>query len=293
MLDATKLAEALLGDAIYANVLMLGAAWQAGLVPLSEAAILRAIEINGASVDGNKHAFAIGRWAVARPAEAAAALHPPKPAATDLAGIVEARAAHLVAYQGKALARRYRALVERAAAADPELGLAVAKGYHKLLAYKDEYEVARLHAASLDRLVAERFEGVREVRFHLAPPIFGKKDTAGNPVKSEFGPWMMRAFRLLAKFKALRGTALDPFGRTEERRMERRLIADYEADLERLLAGLAPETQAIAVARAALPLEIRGFGHVKAKAAEAAEARRAELMAAFAAGGTPRRHAAE
>jgi indolepyruvate ferredoxin oxidoreductase len=295
MLDATKLAERLLGDAIYANVLMLGAAWQAGLVPLSAEALMRAIEINGAAVEGNKRAFAIGRWAVARPVEAAAAItgHASKPAEDDLATVVDTRAARLVAYQGKRLAKRYRALVERAAAADPELGLAVAKSYHKLLAYKDEYEVARLHAESLERMIDEGFVGTRTIRFHLAPPIFGRKDASGQPVKSEFGPWMLRAFKILARFKGLRGTPLDPFGRTAERRMERRLIADYEADLDRLIAGLTPATREVAIARAALPLEIRGFGHIKARAAEVAEARRAELMASFDAGGPAQRHAAE
>jgi indolepyruvate ferredoxin oxidoreductase len=198
-----------------------------------------------------------------------------------------------VQYQGKRLAARYRALVERAAAVDPGLGEAVAKGYHKLLAYKDEYEVARLHAEMLDRMVAEKFEGVREVRFHLAPPILGRRDAAGRPLKSEFGPWMMRVFRVLARAKGLRGTPLDPFGRSEERRMERRLIAEYEVDLERMIAGLTPATREIVLERAALPLEIRGFGHIKARAAAAAAERRATLMAAFEAGGTPQRHAAE
>jgi indolepyruvate ferredoxin oxidoreductase len=206
---------------------------------------------------------------------------------------VETRAAHLASYQNKRLAARYRALVARAAAADPALGEAVALGYHKLLAYKDEYEVARLHAASLERLVAERFDGVRAMRFHLAPPIFGRKDAAGRPVKSEFGPWMLRAFKVLARFKALRGTPLDPFGRTEERRMERALIAEYEADMARMIAGLTPATRDIVLERARLPLEIRGFGHVKAAAAAAAAERRAALLAAFDAGGLAHARAAE
>ena len=295
MLDATRLAERLLGDAIFANIVMLGAAWQAGLLPLSEAALLRAIAINGAAVEGNTRAFALGRWAVARPEEATAALRggAPEPGPETLERVVETRAAHLAKYQSRRLARRYRALVERAAAADPDLGLAVAKGYHRVLAYKDEYEVARLHAETLDAALAERFEGIRRVRFHLAPPILARRDADGRPKKSAFGPWMMPVFRILARLKVLRGTPLDPFGRTEERRMERALIADYEADLDRLIAGLTPETRAIAAERAALPLEIRGFGHVKAGAAAAAAERRAALMAAFEAGGGDSRLAAE
>jgi indolepyruvate ferredoxin oxidoreductase len=171
--------------------------------------------------------------------------------------------------------------------------MAVARGYHKLLAYKDEYEVARLHAETLEKAVAEHFTDVRAMRFHLAPPILGRKDAQGRPVKSEFGPWMLRAFGVLAKFKGLRGTPLDPFGRTGERRMERRLIADYEADIDRVQAAAMPETREIAVALAELPLAIRGFGHVKAVAAEAAALRRAELLAAYEAGGWPVLKAAE
>jgi indolepyruvate ferredoxin oxidoreductase len=131
------------------------------------------------------------------------------------------------------------------------------------------------------------------MRFHLAPPILGRKDAQGRPVKSEFGPWMLRAFGVLAKFKALRGTPLDPFGRTAERRMERRLIAEYEADIDRVQAAATPETREIALALAELPLAIRGFGHVKAAAAEAAARRRAELLAAYEAGGWPVLKAAE
>jgi indolepyruvate ferredoxin oxidoreductase len=294
MLDASKLAEKFLGDAIYANVAMLGAAWQAGLVPLSAEAIDRAIEINGAGVEGNRAAFRLGRWAVAHPVEAAKALGATEAApAEDLDGVVAYRAAHLEKYQGRRLARKYRARVEAAKAAGANFALAVAKGYHKLLAYKDEYEVARLHAETLERAVAEHFTDVRAMRFHLAPPILGRKDAQGRPVKSEFGPWMLRAFGLLAKFKGLRGTPLDPFGRTAERRMERRLIAEYEADIDRVQAAATPDTREIALALAELPLAIRGFGHVKAAAAEAAARRRAELLAAYEAGGWPVLKAAE
>jgi indolepyruvate ferredoxin oxidoreductase len=292
-LDATRMAEKLLGDAIYANMLMLGAAWQAGLVPVSEAALMRTIELNGAGVEGNKAAFRLGRWAIVDPRAAAAAVAPEAPPpAEDFTSVLDRRAAHLERYQNARLARRYRARVEAARRADPAFGEAVARGYHKLLAYKDEYEVARLHTETLEAAVAARFDGVRELRLHLAPPILGRKDPQGRPLKSEFGPWMLRAMKLLARFKGLRGTPLDPFGRTEERRMERALIAQYEADVDRLQAGLTPATLPAAVELAALPLEIRGFGHVKAGAAQAAAARRAELLAAFEAGGRPRADAA-
>ena len=169
----------------------------------------------------------------------------------------------------------------------------MAKGYHKLLAYKDEYEVARLHAETLEAAVAAQFTDVRAMRFHLAPPILGGKDAEGRPRKRAFGPWMLGAFRVLSRFKWLRGTPLDPFGHTAERRLERALIADYEKDMDTVIGGLSPATRDIAVELAELPLQIRGFGHVKAAAAAAAEARRSELKAAFAAGGWPAVRAAE
>ena len=267
---------------------MLGAAWQAGLVPLGEEALLRAIEINGAGVEGNKQAFAIGRWAVAHPAEAAAAVAPAAPPpADDLATIVERRAAHLVAYQGPRLAQRYRARIAAAEKLDPELAAVVARAYHKLLSYKDEYEVARLHSETLKAAVDAQFTDVRAMRFHLAPPILGGTDASGRPKKRSFGPWMLGAFGLLRRFKVLRGTPLDIFGYTADRRMERELIREYERDMDAVLAGLTPATRDIALELAALPLEIRGFGPVKERAAEAAAARRAELTTAFAAGGWP------
>ena len=295
MLDATRLAEKLLGDAVFANVLMLGAAWQAGLLPISEAALLKAIEINAAAVEGNTRAFAIGRWAISHPLEAARAIAPAgPPPAEDLAGITERRAAQVQKHSGKRAAARYRAKVEAARAVDEAFALAVAKGYHKLLTYKDEYEVARLHSETLRAAVEAQFTDVRSMRFHLAPPIMAKRDAKGHLIKREFGPWMLRAFGWLAPMRVLRGTPLDIFGYTEERRMERALITEYAADMDRLMqAGVTPATRDIALALAELPLEIRGFGHVKAAAAEAAAHRRAELLAAFDAGGVPAARAAE
>jgi indolepyruvate ferredoxin oxidoreductase len=170
----------------------------------------------------------------------------------------------------------------------------MARAYHKLLSYKDEYEVARLHADTLEAAVNAQFTDVRAMRFHLAPPILGGTDASGRPKKREFGPWIMTAFDILRRFRFLRGTVLDPFGYTPERRMERALITEYERDMDTVLAGLTPATRDIALELAALPLEIRGFGPVKMQAAEAAAARRTALRAAFAGGGRPEKlHAAE
>jgi len=296
MLDASRLAERLLGDAIYSNVMMLGAAWQAGLVPLSEKALRRAIEINGTSVAGTLEAFSIGRWAVADPAAALAAAGGPAaevPAEDDLDAVIERRAEHLVKYQGERLARRYRARVEAAYAIDPELAMAVAKGYHKLLSYKDEYEVARLHDETLRAAVEAQFTGVRRMRFHLAPPLLGGEGPDGRPRKRTFGPWMLGAFGLLKRFRFLRGTPFDPFGYGADRRLERELIAEYERDIDQAQAAFSPATRDVALELAALPLEIRGFGPVKAAGAAAAAVRRDELRAALAAGGWPKAHAAE
>jgi len=163
----------------------------------------------------------------------------------------------------------------------------VAEGYFKLLAYKDEYEVARLHAETLERALADSFDGIRRIRFHLAPPIMARRDGEGRPVKTEFGPWMLTAFRLLRHGKLLRGTPLDPFGWSAERRVERRAIRDYERLMEEVLSGLAPDRLASAIELARLPVEIRGFGHVKAAAAARAEERRTALLARFRSGDTP------
>ncbi|MCR9151057.1 MAG: indolepyruvate ferredoxin oxidoreductase family protein [Rhodobacteraceae bacterium] len=289
--DASDLARRLMGDSIYSNMMVLGAAWQRGLVPLPRDAILRAIELNGAAVEGNKRAFEIGRWAAAEP-EAAARLARAEPdgaAPKSLDERIAIRADHLVAYQGAGLARRYRALVD---AAPEELREAVAESFHKLLAYKDEYEVARLHLDTLAKAGAE-FDGAVRPRFHLAPPLLARKGADGRPRKIEFGPWIVPLFRVLAGLKRLRGTPFDPFGRTAERRMERALIDQYEADMRLVFADLTPDRMDPALALARLPTEIRGFGPVKEAAAQAAARRREELLAAFRAGGAPLARAAE
>ncbi len=290
LFDASELARVLLGDSIFSNMMILGAAWQRGLVPLSGEAIRQAVTMNGAAVEGNLRAFEIGRWAVLFPEEAAAMLAPAPAAAATPEEAVALRAEHLTAYQDAALAAKYRALVGRAA--DPELKLAVAKGYHKLLACKDEYEVARLHLETMDKARAE-FDGDLRPTFHLAPPLLARKGADGRPVKRAFGPWVLRLFRLLAGMKGLRGGVFDPFGRTAERRMERALIAQYESDMAEVLAKVTPETRDIAVALAELPLAIRGFGPVKEANERKAAKTREDLLASFRQGGSPLARAAE
>jgi indolepyruvate ferredoxin oxidoreductase len=291
LFDATELAKATLGDSIFSNMMILGAAWQQGLVPLPHDAIAEALRLNGAAVEKNLRAFEIGRWAMLHPEEAAKLLNPtvietPK----TLEQKIAFREAHLTAYQNARLAKRYRALVDRTD--DERLREAIAKGYHKLLAYKDEYEVARLHLDTEAKARAQ-FEGDFRMRFHLAPPLLSKTGSDGRPVKKTFGEGMLRSFRLLAKLKGLRGTPFDPFGRTAERRMERALIAQYERDMDEVLPRLTPETHDAIVALAELPLKIRGFGPVKEANEREASKRREELLAVIRDGGGAMARAAE
>ncbi len=348
LLDATQLATALLGDAIAANLFILGYAWQQGLVPISFEALMRAIELNGAAVAMNQQAFAWGRLAAIDPLAVQQAAGLVRNVPTDaertpgplrnlppgqweghewganaapretgdereLRGLPDAgtqdgevfapledgslsrsldeliarRAAFLVDYQDKAYAERYTKLVARVRQAEQQhapgctaLAEAVARYYFKLLAYKDEYEVARLYTSGeFQRRLQQQFEGDYQVRFHLAPPLFAKRDDNGQLVKKEYGPWMFKAFGLLAKLKFLRGGPLDIFGRTDERRGERQLIADYEATIELLLKDLSAERVALAVEIASIPEHIRGFGHVKERHLHAAKAREAALLA--------------
>lgn len=291
LFDASDLAKATMGDSIFSNMMIFGAAWQRGLIPLTLSAIQDAIDLNGAAVEKNLRAFDIGRWAVLHPEEAGRAAEPkvvqlPK----TLEDKIVFRADHLMAYQSKRLSKRYRKVVD--AIADVQLREAVAKGYHKLLAYKDEYEVARLHLAT-EAKAREQFDGDFTMKFHLAPPMLSKVGPDGRPMKKEYGPSMMRNFRILAKLKGLRGTPLDPFGRTQERRMERALIKQYEADLKTVLSQVNDNTRDAAIALAELPLQIRGFGPVKhANEAKAAK-RREELLAVIHAGGPAHAEAAE
>jgi indolepyruvate ferredoxin oxidoreductase len=292
---ATRLALALTGDSIGANLFMVGFAWQQGLIPLSHDAMMRAIALNGVAVEPNKQAFLWGRRAAAdlpaveKVAEAAGA--PPAPdLARTLDDIIARRVAYLTEYQDAAYARRYADLVSLVRATETErtpghedLAEAVARNYFKLLAIKDEYEVARLYAVKdFQAALNGKFEGDFRIRVHLAPPLLAGRDpNTGHMKKSVYGPWVFTLFRILAKMKGLRGTVLDIFGYTAERRAERRLAREYEATVEALLSTLEPGNRALAVEIASLPDRIRGFGHVKAKATEEAKAREAELMAAF------------
>jgi indolepyruvate ferredoxin oxidoreductase len=289
-LDATKLATALMGDSIAANLFMLGYAWQKGRIPLSEAALLRAIELNGVAVAANKKSFLWGRRAavdikrVEKTATPTQAIVVQMPQSLDT--IIRKRVEFLTGYQDRAYAAVYEELVTRVRAAETAKGLgnklstAVAKYYFKLMAYKDEYEVARLYTDG--RFVEQlktQFEGDFKLKLNLAPPLFAKKDARGQLVKAEFGSWMLGAFKLLAKMKGLRGGPFDIFGRTAERKMERALIREYREMVEALLPVLSNENHANAVELASLPEQIRGFGHVKEKAVAAFRAKKAELLA--------------
>jgi len=294
-LDATKLATGLMGDSIATNLFMVGYAYQRGLLPLSEASILRAIELNAAAVESNKQSFQWGRLAAVDAQHVLdAAIPQAKPESqrlsTSLDEMIARRAEFLTGYQDAAYARRYTDFVAKVRAVEaqkvPEksaLAEAVARYYFKLLAIKDEYEVARLYTdGEFVRRVAAQFEGNYKLRFHLAPPLTNKADAVtSEPKKSSYGPWMLGAFRVLAKMKGLRGSALDVFGKTAERKAERQLITDYEALLDELSAKLDAHNYAVAVELASIPEHIRGYGHVKERHLKAAKAKESELLAVF------------
>ena len=288
-LDATKLATALMGDSIAANLFMLGYAWQKGLVPLSEASLLRAIELNGVAVASNQRSFLWGRRAAVDLARVERQALPAQPVVLQmpqsLDSVIRKRVDFLTGYQDAAYAAQYETLVARVRERESALGLgnklsmAVAKSYAKLMAYKDEYEVARLYTdGRFVEQLQSQFDGTFSVKFNLAPPLFAKKNAEGHLVKAEFGSWMWSAFKLLAKLKGLRGTALDVFGYTAERKMERALVAEYRDTIETLLPQLDAASYAVAVELAALPEQIRGFGHVKEKAVAEYRVRRQELL---------------
>ncbi len=291
MFDASELAKAALGDSIFSNMMILGAAWQKGLLPLSLESLQEAIRMNGAAIDRNLRAFEIGRWAALYP-EDAAQVHQPKVIALPktLDDKIAYRVDHLTGYQSKKLANRYLRMVE--GIGDPAVKAAVAMGYHKLLSYKDEYEVARLLLRSGDKARAG-FDGDFKMTFHMAPPIISKEGPDGRPLKREFGEWLLGPLKMMSKFKFLRGTAFDPFGKTEERRMERALIAQYEADMAEVLPKLTDQTREAIVALAELPLQIRGFGPVKQANELKAAKRREELLSVIKAGGNATAKAAE
>ena len=296
LVDAGHLATSLMGDAIATNMFMLGYAWQKGWVPLSEAALLRAIELNALQVDFNKQAFAWGRVAAhdidtvlnaAKRNGMTAQVIEFKRTPT-LEEIMERRIGFLTSYQNAAYARGYSDFVQQVRTAESALGAAgkglkltqaVAQYLFKLMAYKDEYEVARLYTDGAFRdKIASMFEGDYQIKFHLAPPLLAKHDDKGHLIKKQYGSWMMPAFGVLAKLRFLRGTVFDPFGYTDERKQERALIGEYRATVSRLLGKLAADNlpQVIAVAR--IPEDIRGYGHVKERHLQAAKQKEASLL---------------
>jgi indolepyruvate ferredoxin oxidoreductase len=301
--NADALALRVMGDSIYTNPLMLGYAWQKGWVPLGREAILRAIELNAVAVENNKAAFEWGRRAAHDPASVASLLAPAGQVIEfkkreTLDSVIARRVEFLTAYQNAGYARRYEELVGRVRAAEQPIGKetltdAVAKGLFRLMAYKDEYEVARLHAETGFReKIDAQFEGDYQVHYHLAPPIIAKKNDKGELVKRKFGPSTFHLFRVLAKLKGLRGTPLDIFGRTEERRTERELIEQYRETVEELLRGLTPANHALAVDIAKVVEQIRGYGHVKHRNLEAARPQWQRLLEQWRAQAEPKRQAA-
>jgi indolepyruvate ferredoxin oxidoreductase len=295
-LDATRIATGLFGDSIASNLFMLGYAYQHGLVPLSAAAIERAIALNDVAVEFNQSAFNWGRRTAIDPALVEARATPPAAIpethrlSETLDQMIERRVAFLTEYQDSAYAARYATMIRRvreaeAACLPAETGLtqSVARALFKLMAYKDEYEVARLYTETdFLRRIADRFDGSYQLNFHLAPPILGDVDPQTRHLrKRRFGPWMIVVFRVLAKLRRLRGTPFDLFGRSEERRIERQLITDYETMIGDVLARLSPTNHAVAAELAALPLQIRGFGHVKKAALAHAKAKEEVLLTRF------------
>jgi indolepyruvate ferredoxin oxidoreductase len=293
--DATGLGLALLGDTIAANLFMLGYACQLGLLPVGPAAILRAVEINAVAVPFNQAAFAMGRLQAVAPEKVAAMVAEAVPETLftpldKLSDIVAHRSAMLTDYQDAAYTARYRALVEAVSAAEARvmpgnttISVMVARNFAKLMAYKDEYEVGRLHSdPAFKASMKATFEDGAKLRYNLAPPLFAKRDpVTGHLRKREFGAWMGTALAFLAKGKRLRGTALDPFGRTAERRMERRLVDEYEALMLRIAGALSPANHAVATELASLPAQIRGYGHVKEANAANVATLRARAIARF------------
>lgn len=290
-LDSTRIATALLGDSIASNLFLLGFAWQRGLVPVSAAALEEAIEINAVAVNFNHQAFLWGRRYANQPERVLALLDAgeEKAAPLTLEEIIADREQRLVNYQNPAYAQRYCDQMARVRAADPRadrvdsLSLAVARQLYRLMACKDEYEVARLYSdPDFMRKLRGRFEGDFELRFNLAPPLLAKRDpNTGHLIKQEFGPWMLQAFGLLARLRFLRGTALDIFAYTAERRQERADLEDYHQLLETLLAGLNETNYAAALELAQLPARLRGFGHIKDRNRESLLPRREQLLREF------------
>ncbi|NNE41492.1 MAG: indolepyruvate ferredoxin oxidoreductase family protein [Marinicaulis sp.] len=290
-LDANTIAGRMMGDLVFSNMLLFGFAWQRGLVPLTLNAILRAVELNGVAIEKNKRAFSLGRAAAVDidKVEKAAGLNEEPATPQSLNDLVNDRAEFLTGYQNKKYGEDYRnfvnAIGEKAKniPGGDEFSTAVARYLFKLMAYKDEYEVARLYAdPAFRKKISDQFTGDYNLKFNMAPPIFNREEDAeGRPKKSEFGPWMEKAFFVLAKMKFLRGSPFDVFGYTDERRMERRLIDEYRRRIEKFADRLTEDNLSAAIEVASLPDEIRGYGPVKEASVEAAETKLKLLMKNF------------
>ena len=302
VLDADAVATRLMGDSIFTNPLMLGFAWQKGWIPLHKASLLRAMELNAVAVDQNKAAFEWGRQAAHNWPAVEQLLSPLQTVEfkkrESLEGLVARRVQFLTAYQNANYAQTYEAFVEKIRLAEAKLALqatpqagpsvslklaeAVARNLFKLMAYKDEYEVARLHTdADFHKKIGLLFEGEYKLHYHLAPPLMSARNDKGELQKRKFGPLMLTAFKFLAKLKGLRGTALDVFGKTEERRVERALIREYRSSLEEILTALTPDNLAAAIEVARIPEQIKGYGHVKERHLSTARQNWTQAMARF------------
>ncbi len=279
--DPVIVARDFLGDSIYANVLLLGAAWQKGLIPLSREAILRAIELNKASVEGNLLAFDLGRWVAVEPKIAAKQTDKVEKETEKfetLSEVITDRVVRLKEYQNYELAVKYERLVAKACELDETLALAVAKSYFKLLAYKDEYEVARLHTKYLRNFLSREFERYSRISFYLAPPVFSKMDKSGQIKKRRFGAWFLVVLKLLAKAKVLRGTIFDIFSYSKERKNELKLISQYEQDMNKLFTLYNVSNRDLVREVALLPLDVKGFGHVKERSMQDFFKRREKIL---------------
>ena len=292
--NATETTRALFGNTVAANMFMLGFAFQKGGVPLSADAVEKAVELNGEAVQMNVDAFQWGRRAAHEPdfvqGMVDKARVAPPALATSLDDIIAKRAAFLTAYQNADYAARYKNLLEPVLAAEKNalgsstlVSEAAARSLFKLMAIKDEYEVARLYTnGAFVAQLGEAFASYERLEFHLAPPAFSRKNAKGQLVKRRFGAWMLNAFGVLARFKVLRGTPFDVFGYSAERSMERGLITAYEQDLAFAAERLDPTHQADITELLSLPMEIRGFGHVKHANLEKTQIKRSHLMAKIA-----------
>jgi indolepyruvate ferredoxin oxidoreductase len=276
LLNSSKLATELMGDSIYSNMLVLGASWQKGLLPLSHEALSHAIKLNGAFVEENLRAFEIGRWAALFPDDANKIItHPDVNLQRTLSDRIEFRSKHLEAFQSKSLSKKFIDMIETFE--DPEIKEAVVINYHKVLAYKDEYEVARLHLGTYKK-VDEKFENVKKVRFHLAPPLLSKEGKDGRAKKIEFGGFIINIFKLLAWFKWLRGSKFDIFSYSKDRRLDLGLIEDYQQDLQFVKKLKFDKDKELILELLNLPSSIKGFGIVKRNNYDAVSVQRKALL---------------